>query len=140
MAAILRRHLARAARRGFVWGEHDCMLFAADWALACTGRDPALALRGRYAGEGEAMALLERAGGAAPFMHRALIAAGWYAVKPEAVASGDIVLASLPGHSDPEAAGICLTARRIALLTRRGLVVAPVPVEKAWRHTEGRHG
>lgn len=39
----------RAARATpFKWGEADCLCFAADCALAITGRDPAHELRGTY--------------------------------------------------------------------------------------------
>jgi hypothetical protein len=39
-----------AARgRTFVYGEHDCCIFAADCVLAVTGRDVAADWRGRYA-------------------------------------------------------------------------------------------
>jgi hypothetical protein len=46
----------------FAWGMHDCGLFAADAVLACTGTDPAAHLRGRYASEAEAEALLGEQG------------------------------------------------------------------------------
>ena len=37
-------------RRGwdFDWGVHDCCMFAADWVMAATGRDPALHFRASY--------------------------------------------------------------------------------------------
>ena len=34
--------------RPFVWGQHDCCLFAADWVALATGQDPAETHRGKY--------------------------------------------------------------------------------------------
>jgi len=47
----------------FAWGERDCVLTAADAVLAITGRDPVPDLRGTYATEAEAEALLQQHGG-----------------------------------------------------------------------------
>jgi hypothetical protein len=46
-----------------VWGVHDCCLFVADAVLACTGLDPAADLRGTYATEQQASAVLLLHGG-----------------------------------------------------------------------------
>jgi len=48
------------ARRhdAFAWGTHDCFTFAADAALMLTGDDPASAVRGAYATEQEADAII----------------------------------------------------------------------------------
>lgn len=51
-------HVRGYAARPFVWGEHDCALAIADWVGRHTGCDPAAHLRGRYASEGEARALM----------------------------------------------------------------------------------
>ncbi len=40
-----------ARKRAFVWGEHDCFLWAADAVLALTGHDPVADWRGRYTDE-----------------------------------------------------------------------------------------
>ena len=42
----------------FVWGTHDCALFAADVVLAITGVDYAETLRGNYSTRHEAMATI----------------------------------------------------------------------------------
>jgi hypothetical protein len=42
----------------FAWGSNDCLLFAADAVLACTGVDPAAAWRGRYGSEAEGEVLM----------------------------------------------------------------------------------
>lgn len=44
----LSRYLASVKARPFVWGEHDCCLFAADALLAMTGIDTAARWRNRY--------------------------------------------------------------------------------------------
>jgi hypothetical protein len=132
MASQLAAFLSQAARRGFVWGDHDCMLFAADWAREVCGRDPAQHFRNAYATGGEAMAIMKGTGGPHALMSALLTAAGWCRVA-DAPREGDIVLAHPPMHSEP-VAGICVSARNVAMLTKRGVVVWPVPVVEAWRH------
>ena len=58
MATGLNEFLARARQREFIWGVHDCCLFAADWVLEQTGVDPAAQFRGTYSSEAEAQALI----------------------------------------------------------------------------------
>lgn len=50
------------ARMGapFEWGARDCCLWAADAVLAITGHDPAADIRGTYADEAEALAMVRR--------------------------------------------------------------------------------
>lgn len=47
----------------FSWGTNDCCLFCADAVMAMTGEDPASALRGSYADEAGALAILAEHGG-----------------------------------------------------------------------------
>jgi uncharacterized protein DUF6950 len=129
VAADLAAFLSRAAARGFCWGEHDCMLFAADWARELTGEDPAAPWRGAYSDEAGAKTILSAAGGMTAIMSGAL--RGWRKVRDEA--AGDIVVASVPHHDAP-LAGVATYGGRVALATRRGLVVARVPVMLGWRH------
>jgi len=129
----LSRFLSAAATRGFAWGRHDCMLFAADWAKALTGVDPAAGWRGTYLDETEARAVLSAAGGPEAQMHRALKRCGWRRIGAGPAAPGDIALAVPPRHADA-CAGIVAQSGRVALLTRGGLVVWPIPVLAAWRH------
>jgi len=49
----------------FIWGERDCMIFAADAVWHLTGFDPAWNLRGTYETEDEANAIIHGAGGPA---------------------------------------------------------------------------
>src|SRR3990170_2470650 len=53
-----------AARvRPWRWGDHDCVLFAADLVLAMTGIDPMRGLRGRYNTAIGAARIIRRTGG-----------------------------------------------------------------------------
>jgi hypothetical protein len=124
--------LSRAASRGFAWGRHDCMMFAADWA-ACLGRDPAQGWRGSYADEAGAAAILERAGGSRAHMQATLGPCGWWPISAGGVRAGDIVLAHPPQQL--ETAGIATNRDRVAFVTRRGLVVWRARIVAAWRHS-----
>jgi hypothetical protein len=124
--------LSAAASQGFAWGRHDCMLFAADWARALTGDDPAAAWRGSYDSQFGALAILTAEGGHIQIMAQGLKPHGWRRVATEDTEPGDIVLANPLPHQ--VAAGVAVARDCIALLTRRGLVVGPVPVIAAWRH------
>ncbi|RHH99311.1 hypothetical protein DW184_19395 [Enterobacter cloacae] len=52
-----------AEKRPFLWGEHDCCLFAADCAEAMTGENFADGWRGKYDSETGAKKALLRGGG-----------------------------------------------------------------------------
>ncbi|RTO57299.1 hypothetical protein EKN65_18705 [Enterobacter cloacae] len=52
-----------AEKRSFLWGEHDCCLFAADCAEAMTGENFADGWRGTYDSETGAKKALLRGGG-----------------------------------------------------------------------------
>lgn len=52
-----------AEKRPFLWGEHDCCLFAADCAEAMTGENFADGWRGTYDSETRAKKALLRGGG-----------------------------------------------------------------------------
>lgn len=84
--------LAAARRRGFVWGSHDCWTAAAAIACAVTGRDPAAAVRGTYATEEEAEAILARCGGLEAYVAGTLAEFGAPECDPAFVQRGDLVL------------------------------------------------
>lgn len=52
-----------AEKRPFLWGEHDCCLFAADCAQAMCGEDFAAEWRGTYSNETGAKKAILRGGG-----------------------------------------------------------------------------
>lgn len=131
----LRHYLSHAAKRGFKWGEHDCILFSAGWVMNVSGRDPAQPWRGTYRNEAEGKALLERCGGMATCIAEALAHCGWREVVlgQEMTAPGDIVLVERVDWEGGQAAGIAVDRGRVALLTKLGLVVGPGAIIKAWR-------
>lgn len=131
MAEVLSTFLSAAAARGFAWGAHDCMLFAADWAQSRMGRDPAAAWRGRYRTEEEAVELVAHAGGLAALMGQALEAVGWR--KADTARAGDIGVYRVPTPKGRDlVAGICGHRGQGAFITRRGLVVARVNPLEVW--------
>ncbi len=137
MAQALTDFLAEAVRRQFRWGQHDCMLFAADWARALTGVDPAASLRGAYDSRCAAEILIERFGGHEALVGRLLEGSGWTRVaEPRA---GNIGIVTVPTRQHPNggvAAAVC-TGRRgtsWALVTSRGLYIGAAPHVAAWVH------
>jgi uncharacterized protein DUF6950 len=129
----LAEFLSAALARDFAWGRHDCMLFAADWALALTGRDPAAPWRGTYSDEAGARAIIQASGGPIKMVQDALDGCGWSRVLTIPNREGDIVLCLPPHHSEPMA-GIITASGRVALQMHGGLVVWPVPTMWAWRN------
>jgi hypothetical protein len=89
----LRAYLAEAGRRPFRWGECDCFLFAADWVLRVTGRDPAGAWRGGYADERTARRLMKAHGGPLALAQGLLAAAGCEETKTPGI--GDVALVKI---------------------------------------------
>ena len=126
----LAEFLSAAGRKGFAWGRCDCMLFVADWAMHFTGRDPGAPWRGVCATEAEAMAVVDEAGGMLPLLASCIEPMGWRRV--ENPSAGDIVLVSVFKHPTP-VSGVW-TKNGAALLTKRGLVIYPLPVIAAWCH------
>jgi hypothetical protein len=90
LAAYIEARRARA----FVWGEHDCALFAADWVHEATGRDPAAALRDTYQTAGEAARILHRHGGLARIAGEVLTE--W--LTPRMAGRGDVALVENAGR------------------------------------------
>ena len=52
--------LKNAINRPFVWGEHDCCLFASDCVIAVCNFDPAERIRGRYKTKTGAFRVLQK--------------------------------------------------------------------------------
>lgn len=61
LAALVQARL----RAPFIWGAHDCVLFAADCIEAMTGGDPVADLRGQWDDRSSAVRAIARAGGLA---------------------------------------------------------------------------
>lgn len=64
--SVLAAHIANARSRPFVWGEHDCVLWCADWVRKVTDRDPAADCRGQYSSEADARLALNALGCSTP--------------------------------------------------------------------------
>lgn len=58
MTETLGGYIQRTIGTPWEWGVCDCTIWVADWVLSQTGIDPAAALRGSYATEAEADALV----------------------------------------------------------------------------------
>lgn len=80
----------------FVWGEHDCCLFAANVILEITGADPAESLRGSYSSVTKASKILKARGGVRGIATSAL----GEEISPLQAQRGDIVLVQTEDHGD----------------------------------------
>lgn len=84
--------VATSARRPFVWGDHDCALYAAAACDAQIGIDFAAPFRGRYSSLEEGLKLLQDAGFAD---HVALAAANLQEIPVAFAQVGDIAAVDL---------------------------------------------
>ena len=105
----------------FAWGTHDCGLWAADAVLACTGRDPAADLRGRYTTEAEAEALMG-GDGLYGLIRRMEEARGTALCPPHLAQRGDTALVMLGNQA---IMGVVL-GDRVAVPGTDGLVFLPL--------------
>lgn len=113
----------------FAWGSHDCGLFAADAVLACTGEDPAADLRGAYATEAAAEAMLAPLGGLYGLMRRIQARRGTAMIPPALAQRGDTVLIPVGNEL---AVGVVLGAD-VAVPGPDGLVFLPLAdARRAW--------
>lgn len=114
----------------FAWGRQDCVAFAADAAIAVTGRDPLAAWRGRYGSEAEADAILADHGGDLyRFMVLLMEAFGAPACPPRLAQRGDLALVQL---GNLLAVGV-VTGGAIAAPGQDGLAFAPpAAARRAW--------
>lgn len=92
-AAALAGLIAQRLRQPFVWGVHDCCLWAADAVQAQTGRDPAAGLRGTYRSALGAARLVRRLGGLS-----AIAARGGEPIAPALAVAGDVGLVMMAGR------------------------------------------
>lgn len=128
----LRDYLSYAGKRGFAWGENDCLMFVAGWVREVTGTDPGARWRGTYSTEAGAKAVLQLNGGMLALMDRQLVAHGWRRVKVTAGYHGDVVIAAPRGYAE-HVAGVLVSPVRVAFHTKTGITIVPAPILKAWR-------
>ena len=141
----LQIYLSEAAAVPFQWGKHDCCTFIGAWAWHVTGKSPIDRWREAIAdpllmqctNETMADAILSHAGGIGPLLHKTLTPDGW--TPAASFARGDICVVNAPTPSGRKlCAAIFAGHGKWALLTTRGLVVAPVPFLLGWRHPNAR--
>jgi len=113
----------------FAWGEQDCCTLAADAVLAFTGVDPMAALRGSYASEAEAEAILAGQGGLAELAARQAAAVGLGDCHPAFAQRGDVALVE---HGNTLAMGVVVGAA-VAVPGPDGLLfLPPAAIQRAW--------
>jgi hypothetical protein len=88
----LAKHLLDALQKPFQWGVNDCATLACDGALAVAGVDPMASLRGTYATEQGADAIISAAGGFAALAQQLADQAGLPASPVPFAQRGDLVL------------------------------------------------
>lgn len=128
--------LLERARTPFVWGSHDCALFAADGVLAMTGIDIASDFRGKYSDEAGAMALIKQLTGGDTVAD----AAAWCAQKhalaelphPKTAQRGDLTV--FLGQTGAMVAGLVHLSGQLVAMGEGGLYRFPISkVLRAWR-------
>jgi len=126
----LAHELEAAYKRPFVWGEHDCCLFAANVVMAMTGIDGAADLRGRYKTRVGAARVIAKHGGLFGVVNEICARHGFIEINPKSAQRGDVVLLENDGA---EALGIA-AGTRIAAAGPDGLMyVAWSRAITAWR-------
>lgn len=125
LAAIIEAH----RETPFAWGVHDCCLWAATAVQVQTGEDPAARLRGTYATEAEAVALIKR-----EFAGRIENIPGRFGFQRVPVLSCQRGwLVSKVFSETGTALGICV-GTKAAFAAKAGLLFAPMSeCRKAWR-------
>lgn len=126
----LAAYLDAAWGRGLVWGEADCLLFAANWCVIAGTPDPAAAFRGRYRTRLGAVRLLNKAGGLAALAARQMAAAGFAEV--EAARLGDVGLVEVITPEGPGPVGAVFDGAGWNVLAVGGLAVGAFRQLQAW--------
>jgi len=121
---LLSNYLTMQRFEPFVWGENDCLCFAAKAVQAMTGAD-FMAAFPAYETEAEARAILEANGGVMAIINTCL---GEPSMQIKKASRGDVALVMMP---DATAGIVDDTGQRIAVVTKAGLL--RVPLTKAIR-------
>jgi hypothetical protein len=126
----LTEFLRSAAQRGFSWGEHDCLLWLADWIEDRRGVDAAGLLRGSYRTALEAQRLVKREGGLVALIDQRMAPLG--IARTDQPQRGDIAIVDGPENR----MGALILDGASARLFEGGIVVTPLPITPvvaAWR-------
>lgn len=117
--------VAENLSKPFKWGEHDCVLWAANAALAITGSDPAAEYRNEYSSPLGAARILKDGGGM-----ESLVSKKFKPISPAFANVGDILMVMQEGQ--PMLA-VCNGETMLAT-GLEGLVALPtLSAVKAWR-------
>lgn len=119
------RLVAETRARPFVWGTHDCCLWAADAVEATMGRDPAAKWRGSYSTQAQALALLGSLGGLP-----GVAALGGSEIAVAFAITGDIGLARWPDGTPSLA--VCAGGPRWLVVADHGLLTLEDCASRAW--------
>lgn len=125
-AALLAEYLRESASQAFVWGERDCVLWAAAWIAKLHGRAPGAQFRGTYTTQDECRRIIEDHGGLLALLRRELVSFGLSETsepKP-----GDVAVVRVLQHQ----VGAIKTERGVAFKTPKGVAMAKLPTLAAW--------
>lgn len=134
MEAHLAQFLDRAAGWRVEYGVRDCMLWTADWIMACGGPDSAAPWRGTYSSERGAAKIIARAGGVVELMRRGM-AGIWPEVEPTTAGPGAIGIVERMTRLGPAPVGAIRTGTGWATLDEGGLAIGPARCLAAWERT-----
>lgn len=118
-------------------GTLDCSVFMADWVRELTGRDPIADVRGKYTTDKQMWKIVRSEGGFEAACAARLSAVGMRETNnPQ---PGDVVMVNAPYakrrgkiQSRPTGAIAVDGNKRAVMTSDMGLVVAPLPLLKAW--------
>lgn len=131
----LGEYLLGAARRPWVWGEHDCCTFVAGWVMENGRPDPMSWLRRRYDSEFSAMRRIEEGGGLAEQWERGMRCfAGLPAADHHATLyAGNVGVIRRPTECGMDEAAAIWSGERWVTLGLRGIEAGPGEIARLWR-------
>lgn len=130
LSARLSAFLDAKSRAPLAWGRDDCLIDAADWAVALGLADPAAPWRGTYDDEAGADAVLARHGGLVALMAEGLEATGWR--RTDAPETGDIGALWAPTRAGPALIAGVRCGDRWACRGVRGRALIRGEAEACW--------
>jgi hypothetical protein len=128
----LGEYLKRATRTPWVWGQHDCCSFIADWSIECGHPDPMQFMRGRYRTERGALLAIRRNRGLVVLVEHGMKSAGIPKVTDD-LRPGDVGVIEVETEDRTNRACAIWTGERWASLGLRGLICRPADALAVWR-------
>jgi hypothetical protein len=125
---LLAEYIREKTDADFAWGVCDCVLFAADWCVKLTGKDPVASIRGRYSDKAAAYIIMRDEFQNEPEKQVDLF---FERVEPNYTQKGDVALCDLDGKRTFGIVG----ARGFVFFKMSKGIVATKKVEKliVWR-------